>query len=92
MVVLHQRTWFQAAIFDLHFYHIASADPEVGTGGPDISALKSCKNIGFLDNTGPEPLKITKLPSQHSMLGHHRDASETPFTWCFAGRPMMAQL
>ena len=34
--------------------------------------------------------KITKLPSQHSMLGHHRPASETPFKWRFAGRPMMA--
>ena len=25
------------------------------------------------------PWKITKLPSQHSILGHHRPASETPF-------------
>ena len=24
-------------------------------------------------------------PSQHSMLGHHRQASETPFQWRFAG-------
>ena len=41
--------------------------------------LKNYKNIGFLSNTGPDPLKLTKLPSQHSMLGHHRHASETPF-------------
>ena len=46
------------------------------------------KNIGFLSNTGPNPLKITKLPIQHSMLGHHRPASETPFKWCFTGRPV----
>ena len=39
--------------------------------------LKNHKNIGFLSNTGPDPLKITKLPSQHSMLGHHQHASET---------------
>ena len=50
-----------------------------GTGGLDPPPLKNHKYIGFLSNTGPDPLKITKLPSQHSMLGHHRHASETPF-------------
>ena len=44
-----------------------------GTGGPD-SPWKIKKNIGFLSNTGPDPLKITKLPSQHKKLGHHRHA------------------
>ena len=43
-------------------------------------------------NTGPDPLKITKLPSQHSMLGHHRYASVTPFKWRFVGGLMMALL
>ena len=47
-------------------------------------------NIGFLRNTGPDPLKITKLQIKHSMLGHHRPASETPFKWCFASGPLMA--
>ena len=37
------------------------------------------KNIGFLSKTGPEPLKITKLLRQHSILGRHRHTSETPF-------------
>ena len=32
--------------------------------------------------------KITKLPSQHSMLGHHRLPGE--LKWRFTGRPMMA--
>ena len=47
------------------------------------------KNIGFLSNTGPDPLKIEKLPSQHSLLGHHRSVpvSETPLKWRFAGGP-----
>ena len=55
---------------------------------------KNNKNIGFLSNTGPDPLKITKLhvPSNHSMLGHYRHASETPFKWRFAGGPMMTRL
>ena len=50
------------------------------------------KNLGFLSNTGTDPLKSTKLASQHSMLGHHRHASETPFKWRFTGGPMMARL
>ena len=53
------------------------ADPELGTGGPD--PLKNHKNIGFLSNTGPDPVKISRLLSQHSMFGHHRPASETTF-------------
>ena len=40
-----------------------------GAGCPD--PLENNKNIGFLSNTGPDPLKITKLPIQHSMLGHY---------------------
>ena len=63
----------------------------VGAGGPD--ALKNHKMCCcFFSNTGPDPLKITKLSSQHSMLGHHRHASETPFKWRFAGGPMMVRL
>ena len=67
---------------------MACADPEVGTGGLD-PLPKNHKNIGFLSNTGLDPLKITKLSSQHSMLGHHRHASETPFRWRFAGWPIL---
>ena len=53
-----------------------------GWGGQGIlTPLENYKNIGFLSNTGPDPLKITKLQSQHSMLGHQRPASETPFKW-----------
>ena len=53
------------------------ADPEGATGGSD--PLKNHQNIGFLSNTGPDPLKITKLPSQHSMWGHHLRADDCPF-------------
>ena len=55
--------------------------------------LNNHKNIGFLSNTGPDPQKITKLPSQHLMLGHHWPVlvSGTPFKWRFAGGPMMAR-
>ena len=49
--------------------YLTHVDPRGGggAGGPDPR-----KNLGFLSNTGPDPLKITKLSSQHSMLGHHR--------------------
>ena len=36
--------------------------------------LKNYKNTGFLSNTGPDPLKMTQLQSQHSMWGHQRHA------------------
>ena len=39
------------------------ADPE-GDRGPEF--------IGFPSNIDPDPLKITKLLSQHSMVGHYR--------------------
>ena len=45
--------------------------------------LKNHKNKGFLSNTGPDRLKFTKLPSQHSLLDHHRPAIETPFKVVF---------
>ena len=56
-------------------------DPEWGkTGGPDPPPpLKNHKNIGFPSNIDLDPLKITRLPSQHSIVGHYRHASEMPF-------------
>ena len=68
---------------------IEHAQIQRGTGGPD-SPLKNHKNTGFFSNTCPDPIKITKLSSQHSMLGRHQHASETPFKWRFAGGQMMA--
>ena len=54
----------------------AWADPEGGGDRGSRSPLKNHKHLGFLSNTGLDPLKITKLPSQNSMLGHHLHASE----------------
>ena len=63
-----------------------------GGGGKGPGPPLKSQKIGFLCNTGPDPLKTTKLPSQHSMLGHHLPASETPFRRRFTVGPMMAQL
>ena len=69
---------------------LACADTE---GGRCLAppSLDNPKATGFLSNTSPDPPKIIKLPSQHSVNGHHRPASETPFKWRFAGGPMMAR-
>ena len=37
------------------------------------------RGSGTLSNTRSNPLKFSEQPSQHSTLGHHRHASETPF-------------
>ena len=52
------------------------ADPEGGQGvrTPPEKSQKS--------NIDPDPLKITKLPSQHSFVGHYRQ-------WRFADGPMV---
>ena len=57
-----------------------------GAGGPEKSQAYRVSS-----NTGPDPLKNHKT-TKHSMFGHHRQASETPFKWRFAGGPMMARL
>ena len=65
------------------------ADPEGGQGV--LIPLKNHKSKGFPSNTSQDPLKITKLASQHSMFGHHRPANEMPFQWRFAGGQVMAR-
>ena len=94
-VVGTQKNSLIETVVLLSTHNKSCADPEGGggAGGPDPP--EKSQNIGFLSNSGLDPLKITKLPSQHSMLGHHRHASETPckwrFTWRFPGGPMMAR-
>ena len=57
-----------------------------GSGPPP--PLKNHKNIGFPSNIDPDPLKLTKLLSQHSMVGHWH-VSKTPFQRRFADGPMV---
>ena len=69
-------------------------DPEGGgggQGGPDPPPHpEKSQNIGFPSNTGPDPLKITNLPSQHSMLGHGI-GMPAKREWRFTDGPMMAR-
>ena len=86
-----------SSVFNIKKYHCHHVQIQRGGGGGVWipPPLKNHKNIGFLCNTAPNPLKnhkATKIPRKHSMLGHHRPASETPLKWRFAGGPMIASL
>ena len=62
--------------------HITCEFPGGGGSGPPVPLsgsalgsgppppLKNHINIGLPSNIDPDPLKITKLPSHHSMVGH----------------------
>ena len=56
------------------------------------SSLKNHKNIGFLSNTGPDPLINHKATNAAFNIGLSSVDSETPFNWRFAGGPKMALL
>ena len=59
-----------------------------GTGGPDPP--RKSQKYRYFSHTGPDSLKIVKLSSQLSILGHNRLASKTSFKWRFAGGTKMA--
>ena len=65
-----------------------------GAGGLDPPPpLENHKNIGFLSNTGLDPLKNHKATKPALNVGFdHRQAREILFKWRFAGGPMMARL
>ena len=69
-----------ASYLGLHYLPVYRTCGPRGGGRGSVSPEKS-QNMGFLSNNSTNPLKITKLLSQYSMLGHHRNASETPFRW-----------
>ena len=49
-----------------------------GTGGPDPPEIsQNIRFLGFLERLIRIPWKITKLLSQHSIMGHHWHVSET---------------
>ena len=68
--------------------HITWVDPEGGQG-VWIPHPENHKNIGFSRNIDPDPLKFTKLPSQHSMVGCYQHATETPFHWWADDGPLL---
>ena len=89
MHVLYEPSMLAYAIITLNSRHVRT---QRGQGFRTPPPLKNHKNIGVRSKTGLDSLKITKLQSQHSLLGHRRHASETPFKWRVVGGPMMARL
>ena len=74
------RAWYATTKL-LHDLFICNVRIHRGEGGGAAGAdtpLENYKNIGFISNTGPDPLKITNIPIKHSMFGHRRPACETP--------------
>ena len=69
-----------------------------GTMGPDPppppppkKKKKNHINIGFLSNTGPDPLKYHKATDPAFNVRPSLAASEMPFKWRLACWPMMAR-
>ena len=90
-----KKGYIQKQILELAFwlysYQYADLEEAGGSDPPPHTPWKITQIWGFFAILVRIPLKITKLPSQHSMMGHHRHASETPFKWRFTGGPMMAR-
>ena len=49
-------------------YPCANPEGEQGVRTPLPPPSEKSQNIGFPSNTGPDPLKLHNLPSQHSLL------------------------
>ena len=60
-------------------------------GGPDPPPPENHKNIGFIGNTDPDPVKIHKATKPAFNVGNHWPAGHTTFKWPFAGGPIMAR-
>ena len=76
---------------DQHIFLASTcANPEWGQGvRTPLYHKNTC--IGFLSNTGPDPLKNHKATKPAFNMDHHLPTSETPFQWRFAAGSMMAR-
>ena len=62
-----------------------------GAGEPDPQALKNHK-IGFLSNTGQDPLKNHKAAKPAFNVGPSTARQRNTILWRFCGGPMMVHL
>ena len=65
-------------------------------GGGGVAGVRTPENhraIGFLSNTGPDPLRTSKLPGQNSMFGqssgHQRNAITMVLRWWVDDGPLI---
>ena len=84
---VHDKMGFQYISISVYIVRSYARIQRGGDRGSGPPPLKNHKNIEFLSNIGPDLLEFSKLPSQHSTLGHHRHASQTSFKYVsLAGR------
>ena len=81
--------WLYECLINLTVY--LCADPEKGGRGSG-PPLENHKAIGFLSNTGPDPIKNHKAtkPAFNVWSSSVRQRNTT-FKWRFAGGPMTAR-
>ena len=64
----HNKMGFQYISISVTIHYLVPCvDPEGGQGIRTPPPLKNHKNIEFLSNTGPDPLKFSKLPNESSI-------------------------
>ena len=81
---------FDIGVDLISLIQISCADPEGWVGqGVRTPPLKKHKNIGFLSNAGPEPLKNYKATKLAFNGGPSSPASETPFRWRTDNDPVL---
>ena len=70
-------------------------DPEMGQEvptpppPPPPPPPEKSQSYIVLSNTGPDPRKITKLPSQHAIFSHYRPTREMAFPWRADDGPLL---
>ena len=60
-----------------------------GGGAMSPDPPEKSQNIGFLSNTGPDPLKNHKATKPTFNVSHHRPASEMAFRWRADDGPLL---
>ena len=79
--IINRDEYVRALSYLLHqtaYCYMCGSRGGGGTGGPDPPEKSQKYRVSWQYCPG-SPEKITRLQSQHSMLGHYRSASETPF-------------
>ena len=92
ILIFNDKKWRHSSAITFIYLYLVALGMRGSRGGQGVlTPWKITKIKVFLAILVLIHWIITKLPSQHSMLGHHWHASETPFKRCFAGGPLMAR-
>ena len=76
---------------EMRFQAVVTIESQISTSIQSNLMYVSCTDPEWGGQRVWTPWKITKLLSQHSIMGHHWPTGEMPFKWHFAGGPMMTR-